>query len=324
MHTKVGTTSSDTLVSEAGWQAYGMSGNDNLVAQDKFTNVMTDGQVLLGGSGNDGYLLPQNSYTFILDTAGDNDTIGFPFNYAPNQWSGFTLDNNFLMMANQTTNTTTAIIDYSNPDHAIETVSFLNGDFTWGQFMQIMNFPNYSSTSVPWMGDILNMEMNLVLPLANALAEAENVPFGFNENYYDNLYPDIAAAIDSLVVYTGGKHFMDYGIHEGRRPNLAFDQEFYFANNPDVAQAVAQGTTTGYQHFLDYGQFEGRQGSAEFNADAYLAANPDVAAAVAEGNTTAFQHFAEYGQFEGRLLAPNGAVAMNLVGVPVDIPVDMA
>ncbi|MBW4487728.1 MAG: tandem-95 repeat protein [Trichocoleus desertorum ATA4-8-CV12] len=84
-----------------------------------------------------------------------------------------------------------------------------------------------------------------------------------------------------------------------------FEESFYLANNPDVAQAVQAGSfSSGFQHFIQVGQFEltsapSRAPSPLFNEAFYLANNPDVAAAVQAGSfSSGFQHFIEAGQFE--------------------------
>ena len=36
-----------------------------------------------------------------------------------------------------------------------------------------------------------------------------------------------------------------------------FEESYYLANNPDVAQAVQAGAfSSGFQHFIEFGQFE--------------------------------------------------------------------
>ncbi|MBB5215571.1 bluetail domain-containing putative surface protein [Parapusillimonas granuli] len=83
-----------------------------------------------------------------------------------------------------------------------------------------------------------------------------------------------------------------------------FDSQWYLANNPDVAAAVAAGDTTPEQHFEMYGVNEGRSPSALFDADFYLAHNSDVADAVAAGTQTAYGHFVQFGHAEGRAASP--------------------
>lgn len=83
-----------------------------------------------------------------------------------------------------------------------------------------------------------------------------------------------------------------------------FDEQWYLARNPDVAELVQQGGITAEQHFEQYGVVEGRSPSPLFQADYYLQQNPDVAAAVAAGETTAYAHFEANGHVEGRAASP--------------------
>ncbi|MUG98646.1 hypothetical protein F7734_42705 [Scytonema sp. UIC 10036] len=84
--------------------------------------------------------------------------------------------------------------------------------------------------------------------------------------------------------------------------NLLFNNNYYLANNSDVAAAVANGQfTSGLQHFLQYGKFEGRDPSVIFSNSLYLSQNSDVAAVVAKGQMrSGFEHFINYGFNEHR------------------------
>lgn len=82
-----------------------------------------------------------------------------------------------------------------------------------------------------------------------------------------------------------------------------FNEQYYLANNPDVAAAVNSGAiSSGAEHFTSFGLAEGRTRiSAFYNEQTYLTANPDVAAAVASGALrSGLQHFALSGFGEGR------------------------
>jgi hypothetical protein len=85
---------------------------------------------------------------------------------------------------------------------------------------------------------------------------------------------------------------------------MEFDESWYLARNPDIADAVQAGTfKSGKEHFLSDGYFEGRQ-PCPIVVDAawYLAQYPEVAEAIEAGRmTSAQQHFDEHGYREGRL-----------------------
>lgn len=83
--------------------------------------------------------------------------------------------------------------------------------------------------------------------------------------------------------------------------NDLFDEQFYLANNSDVAIAVNQGIfANGLNHFIEVGQFEGRDPGPLFNTQFYLTNNPDVAGAVQGDQLTGIEHFVNFGDQEGR------------------------
>ncbi|MGD1862222.1 MAG: hypothetical protein ACFB0E_19920 [Leptolyngbyaceae cyanobacterium] len=88
----------------------------------------------------------------------------------------------------------------------------------------------------------------------------------------------------------------------GLQLNLLFDETFYLAANPDVAQAVAAGgLASGFDHFRQFGLQEGRNPSMLFDEAFYLSQNPDVAAAVAaNGISSGLSHYVSFGAAEGR------------------------
>lgn len=79
-----------------------------------------------------------------------------------------------------------------------------------------------------------------------------------------------------------------------------FNEKWYLANNPDVAEAVKKGLLTAQQHYDLYGKYENRQPSPAFDPEKYLNDNPDVAAAVDAGLISAYDHFVTYGHKEDR------------------------
>lgn len=92
-------------------------------------------------------------------------------------------------------------------------------------------------------------------------------------------------------------------------PSTTVDEDWYLAENPDVADVVAQGLLqSGAQHFQLYGQAEGRQPNAVsdnlgngFSESAYLDRYADVRAAVNQGIfTSGYHHYQVAGRAEGR------------------------
>ena len=81
-----------------------------------------------------------------------------------------------------------------------------------------------------------------------------------DDAWYRLRYPDIAEAIDSGIVASTQKHFVDDGYFEGRVPfEIKVDERYYLTNNPGVADYVRRGIlTSGQQHFDENGYQEGR------------------------------------------------------------------
>ena len=87
---------------------------------------------------------------------------------------------------------------------------------------------------------------------------------------------------------------------------IAFEEKWYIAKYPDVAEAVRAGAfRSGRQHFIDVGYFEGRR-PREFDVDEtwYLKTYPDVAEGIGKGEIkSAHEHFNDHGYEEGRFPA---------------------
>ncbi len=175
-------------------------------------------------------------------------------------------------------------------------------------------------------------------------AGAAHLPAYFDERGYLLLYPDIAAAVTAGAIPSGYFHFANWGVYEGRRPNLLFDESYYAERNPnyaatgltpvqhflvygadgskasspffdeswyratypEVASAITSGAMySGLQHFLHWGQLENRNSSPFVDTIYYLQSNPDVASVYAGGGLySAFDHFLRWGQTEGRSPTP--------------------
>lgn len=94
---------------------------------------------------------------------------------------------------------------------------------------------------------------------------------------------------------------------------VPFDETFYLATYPDLAQARLDGTISDARaHFVETGFFEGRSGApVEVDAGFYIREYPDVAHAMREGSVaSAAEHYAKTGASEGRL--PNPAAKKEI------------
>ena len=84
----------------------------------------------------------------------------------------------------------------------------------------------------------------------------------FSQNWYLKNYSDVAK--NEKYKNNPYKHYIEYGIKEGRKPLPPVPAEYnegeYLELNQDVAQAVARGEyTSGIEHYLKYGFNENRK-----------------------------------------------------------------
>lgn len=79
----------------------------------------------------------------------------------------------------------------------------------------------------------------------------------YDYNYYINANPDIRAAFgenDTAVL----KHFVEYGMNEGRIASSNFNVNIYKNKYSDLQQAFGSNLRSYYMHYIAYGAAEGR------------------------------------------------------------------
>ena len=80
----------------------------------------------------------------------------------------------------------------------------------------------------------------------------------FDAEHYYNMYPDLQSAIgkDEAALL---KHFIEYGMKEGRVGNASFNVKAYMKNNPDLVGLLKSNDLTLYfKHYANFGRKEGR------------------------------------------------------------------
>lgn len=82
----------------------------------------------------------------------------------------------------------------------------------------------------------------------------------FDENYYLNMYVDVANAIKSKKITSAKDHYVSTGYFESRLPyRIMVDERYYLSQNPDVEKAVKSGQLSSCQNHFEYtGFLEGR------------------------------------------------------------------
>jgi GT2 family glycosyltransferase/SAM-dependent methyltransferase len=88
------------------------------------------------------------------------------------------------------------------------------------------------------------------------------------------------------------RHYVYYGVREGRNPNPFFDTAWYLETNPTVQKSGMNPLV----HYITVGEASGANPSPRFEASWYLQDNIDVAAA----GVSPLDHFLRYGRKEGR------------------------
>lgn len=91
----------------------------------------------------------------------------------------------------------------------------------------------------------------------------------FNEAFYKQNYPDLAAAQSSGAIPDLHKHFIETGYFEGRFGSAPpVDEAYYTSTYKDVGQAVLKGdVTSGTEHYLRSGASEGRVPNEEIRSE---------------------------------------------------------
>lgn len=144
----------------------------------------------------------------------------------------------------------------------------------------------------------------------NAIANYQRWDVSFDEAFYLQTNPDVAAAVAAGAIPSGAVHFVNFGVKEGRigKPGQLYDEATYLAENPDVAAAVGAGIfASGFEHLVLFGRREGRTFSPYFDEEWYRKRYPDVDAAIQAGAfASAFDHYLTFGRdpSERRSMSP--------------------
>ena len=139
----------------------------------------------------------------------------------------------------------------------------------------------------------------------------------YDFNYYTSKYPDIKAAYktDDVAVL---RHFVNFGMREGRQGSKDFDVQSYKNQYADLRRVYGTNLKSYYEHYVKYGRKEGRkgpgcttvQGAATvykgvdyklvYDYAYYTSMNPDIKRAYGNDDQAALAHFVNYGMREGR------------------------
>lgn len=139
----------------------------------------------------------------------------------------------------------------------------------------------------------------------------------YDYNYYIEHNADVKAACGSNQREVL-KHFVTYGMKEGRRASADFDVKSYRNAYVDLRKAYGTDLTKYYMHYINYGKKENRTAtgvttlrnpltvyngvdySAVYDYNYYIEHNTDIKKAYEGDDIKALQHFVNYGMKEGR------------------------
>ena len=121
----------------------------------------------------------------------------------------------------------------------------------------------------------------------------------FDERYYVENYPDLKEiyGYDRAALL---KHFMTFGLSEGRNMNGLLDLVEYREKYPDLQEAFGDDWDAYVEHYLTYGAFEHRDNGTDFDPVDYLNRYSDLQDVFGMDILAAYQHYETYGKQEGR------------------------
>ena len=140
----------------------------------------------------------------------------------------------------------------------------------------------------------------------------------FDADYYLAKNPDIRAAFgdDDVLAL---RHFVRYGMREGRQSKASFDVHSYRKAHQDLRLAFGNDISIYYLHYMKYGSREGRKTtgvteivnpvtklngtdySAVYNYTEYQQRYADIKAAFGDDDIATLGHFLKYGMSERRV-----------------------
>ena len=140
----------------------------------------------------------------------------------------------------------------------------------------------------------------------------------YNFQDYIKYNPDIESAFGKNNDTAALKHFVSYGMGEGRISSSTFNVISYKNANLDLRQTFGNDLIKYYSHYINWGKKEGRVATGDYhqfatthngvdyspvyNFQDYIKYNPDIESAFGKNNdTAALKHFVSYGMGEGRI-----------------------
>lgn len=139
----------------------------------------------------------------------------------------------------------------------------------------------------------------------------------YNYDFYKSTYGDLRAAYgDNRQAYF--RHFIHYGMYEGRQGSPLFNVNEYREIYNDLQNAYGDNLPLYYSHWIDYGCNENRWPKKNFDVASYYYANNDLRAAYGGNLRAYYLHYIYHGYYEARLstgVTSLVGAAVNFAGV---------
>ena len=131
------------------------------------------------------------------------------------------------------------------------------------------------------------------LSVGEDLAQYEGA---FNANAYRTFYPDVSQLDDQQCF----KHWIDYGIMEGRDGSPVFNMSCYMENNSELFSDYGFDFRSYARHFSQKGMAEGRTSIDSFSLKSYMNRYVDLRNAFGKDYRSYYMHYNNFGWQEGR------------------------
>ncbi|MBP1549539.1 MAG: hypothetical protein J6A05_06000 [Oscillospiraceae bacterium] len=129
---------------------------------------------------------------------------------------------------------------------------------------------------------------------SSQLSKAQIEALMFDPEIYRHLNPDVVK-VYGRSANSLKKHWLTYGIKEGRVATVVFDAKYYLEHNKDVANAYGATNYAGaYNHFITYGIHEGRASSQFYCGEYYRDTYSDLDKAFKNDYPRYMRHFYNY------------------------------
>lgn len=121
----------------------------------------------------------------------------------------------------------------------------------------------------------------------------------YNYDFYKSAYSDLRSAYgNNRQAYF--RHFIRFGINEGRQGSPLFDFYYYKGHYGDLVSTYGNDNLKYYTHFMNCGWDEGRMPSEKFDIVSYYNANADLRSVYGRNIYQMYLHYNNYGYSEGR------------------------